>query len=95
MKSLSYKIETIENPSYKILENEKCYGRNAVIYEHEKGGVMNSEGTRWVTRPEPMKPSDIPDPENRCVYRNEEKEEYGFDTTGKIVKLFVKSQLKG
>jgi len=76
--------ETIEKPSYKVIANERVYNRQAVIYEHEKDGVINSKGGKWTTRPEPESPDDVPDKDNRCVYKRKNGTKYIIDAVGKI-----------
>ena len=75
---------TIEKLFYKIIPNKKVYNRQAVIYEHEKQGVVNSEGGKWTMRPEPENADDIPDPDNRCIYIRKDKTRYIIDAVGKI-----------
>jgi len=73
-----------EHSSYKIVADKKVYGRQEVIYEHEKDGVANSEGGKWTTRPEPENPDDIPDRDNRCVYKRKDGTRYIIDAVGGI-----------
>ena len=38
-----------EQLSYTIIKDEKVYSRRAVIYDHEKEGITNSQGYNWTS----------------------------------------------
>ncbi len=61
---------TIE-PRYVTLD-VTVYGRQAVRYSNDT----------FDTRPEPLDPTDAPDPRNRCIYQRLDGTRYLLDATG-------------
>lgn len=56
-----------------LVPDETVYGRQAVSYP----------GDTFETRPEPLHPTDTPDPRNRCIYqRQQDSTRYLLDATG-------------
>ena len=66
---------------YKVID-KTVYNRRAVIYPHEENGVINSLGATWKTRPEPENSDDIPDKDNRCIYKRKDGSRYLIDVLG-------------
>jgi len=67
-----------------ILTGNTLYGRNEVMFRDEQGGITNSLGAFFRTRPEPENETDIPSKDDKCGYTRENGTYYLIDAVGKI-----------